>query len=81
VDVSANEIRLELRSDSQRSAFSMGIKKSPRRRVEIMSITDVPVLPFRASRHLATWIVWHAVRVSLIDDSGQLEEPKRKRKR
>jgi hypothetical protein len=46
-----------------------------------MSITDVPVLPFRASRHLATWIVWHAVRVSLIDDSGHLEEPKRKRKR
>jgi len=46
-----------------------------------MSITDFHVLPFRASRHLATWIVWHAVRVSLIDDSVPVEEPKRGSKR
>jgi hypothetical protein len=33
-----------------------------------MSIIDVHVLPLRASRHLATWIVWHTVRVSLLED-------------
>jgi hypothetical protein len=33
-----------------------------------MSVTDVPVLPIRAGRHLATWIVWHTARVSLVED-------------
>jgi hypothetical protein len=45
-----------------------------------MSIIDVPVLPFRASRHLAHWIVWQTVRVSLVEDipaSGPPEPQKR----
>jgi hypothetical protein len=46
-----------------------------------MSITEFPVLPFRASRHLATWIVWHTVRVSLIDDSVAVEQAKRRSRR
>jgi hypothetical protein len=33
-----------------------------------MSIKEVPVLPFRASRHLGAWIVWHTSGVSLIED-------------
>jgi hypothetical protein len=32
-----------------------------------MSIIDVPVIPFRAGRHLAAWIVWHTSRVSWLD--------------
>jgi hypothetical protein len=32
-----------------------------------MSIIEVPVIPFRAGRHLAAWIVWHAARVSWLD--------------
>ena len=39
-----------------------------------MSITDVPVLPFRASRHLGAWIVWHTSGVSLIADCPPPEE-------
>ena len=46
-----------------------------------MSIMDFHVLLFRASWHLVIWIVWHAVRVSLIDDGVPIEEPKRGRKR
>jgi hypothetical protein len=54
-----------------------------------MSITEVPVLPFRASRHLAAWIVWHTSGVSLIEDmpaaATQLtpakSKPARRRKR
>lgn len=33
-----------------------------------MSFTDVPVLPIRVGRHLAAWILWHTMRVSLIED-------------
>jgi hypothetical protein len=33
-----------------------------------MSIKEVPVLPFRARRHLGAWIVWHTSGVSLIED-------------
>jgi hypothetical protein len=33
-----------------------------------MSIMEVPVLPFRAGRHLVTWIVWQSAQVSWIDD-------------
>jgi len=39
-----------------------------------MSIRDVPVLPFRASRHLSAWIVWHTSGVSLIADTPPPEE-------
>jgi hypothetical protein len=35
---------------------------------ERLSITEVPVLPIRASRHLAAWVVWQTTRVSLVDD-------------
>jgi hypothetical protein len=35
-----------------------------------MTITEVPVLPFRAGRHLAAWIVWHTARVSWLEDDG-----------
>ena len=38
-----------------------------------MSIIEVPVLPFRAGRHLAAWIMWHTARVSLVEDAA--EEP------
>jgi hypothetical protein len=41
-----------------------------------MSITEVPVLPLRASRHLARWIVWHASGVSLVED-GDPDGPPR----
>jgi hypothetical protein len=40
-----------------------------------MSINEVPVLPFRASRHLAAWIVWHTSGVSLIEDCPTAERP------
>jgi hypothetical protein len=40
-----------------------------------MSITEVPVLPVRAGRHIAAWIVWHAVGVSLISDMPLQEAP------
>ena len=33
-----------------------------------MTIAEVPLLPIRAGRHLATWIVWHTVQVSLVED-------------
>jgi hypothetical protein len=36
-----------------------------------MSIIDVPVIPFRAGRHLAAWIVWHTARVSWLDDLAE----------
>jgi hypothetical protein len=36
-----------------------------------MSIIDVPVIPFRAGRHLAAWIVWHTSRVSWLDDLAE----------
>jgi hypothetical protein len=45
-----------------------------------MSIMEVPVLPFRAGRHLVTWIVWQAAQVSWIDDvpaTPPAEAPKR----
>ena len=45
-----------------------------------MSIIEVPALPLRASRHLAAWIVWHAVRVSLIEE-GAPEPPQHKRRK
>jgi hypothetical protein len=46
-----------------------------------MSIADVRVLPLRASRHLAFWIVWHAVRVSLIEDDSSTPPPKQRKRR
>jgi hypothetical protein len=36
-----------------------------------MTIIDVPVIPFRAGRHLAAWIVWHTARVSWLDDLAE----------
>lgn len=47
-----------------------------------MSVTEVPVLPLRAGRHLATWIVWHTARVSLVEDAPapKLRPARRKRK-
>jgi hypothetical protein len=36
-----------------------------------MSIIEVPVIPFRAGRHLAAWIVWHTSRVSWLDDLAE----------
>jgi hypothetical protein len=49
-----------------------------------MSIIEVPVLPFRAGRHLVTWIVWQASQVSWIDDvpaASLSEQPKRRKRR
>jgi hypothetical protein len=43
-----------------------------RRRVKVMSIIEVPALPFRAGRHLVTWIVWHTAQVSWVDDDPQV---------
>jgi hypothetical protein len=37
-----------------------------------MSIIEVPVIPFRAGRHLAAWIVWHTARVSWLDDPEEI---------
>jgi hypothetical protein len=46
-----------------------------------MSIIEVPVLPFRAGRHLAAWIVWHTARVSLVEDVAEVPTPARTTKR
>jgi hypothetical protein len=35
-----------------------------------MTIIEVPVLPLRAGRHLAAWIMWHTARVSLAEDAA-----------
>jgi len=40
-----------------------------------MGIIDVPVIPFRAGRHLAAWIVWHTSRVSWLDDLAEKGAP------
>jgi hypothetical protein len=29
----------------------------------------MPALPLRVGRHLATWLVWHTARVSLLADA------------
>jgi hypothetical protein len=34
-----------------------------------MTIIEVPVLPFRAGRHLAAWIMWHTARISMLEDA------------
>jgi hypothetical protein len=31
-------------------------------------MTDLITSPIRASRHLAIWVVWHSVRVSLLGE-------------
>ena len=31
-------------------------------------MTDLITSPLRASRHLAAWLVWHSIGVSLVDD-------------
>jgi hypothetical protein len=47
-----------------------------------MSIfNEVPGLPFKAGRHLAAWIVWHAVRVSMLDDEPSAPTRSQGRKR
>ena len=46
-----------------------------------MSVTDVPVLPIRAGRHLAAWILWHSMRVSLIEDLPPAAEAPASRRR
>ena len=54
-----------------------------------MSFKEVPVLPFRASRHLGAWIVWHTSGVSLIEDlpaqpppaTAKAKSAKRRRRR
>jgi hypothetical protein len=38
-------------------------------------LREVPVLPFRAGRHLTAWIVWHTARVSLLSDHVAPEPP------
>jgi hypothetical protein len=40
-----------------------------------MGITEVPVIPFRAGRHLAAWIVWHTARVSWLDAADHVVTP------
>jgi hypothetical protein len=32
-------------------------------------LRGVPVLPLRAGRHVAAWLLWHTARVSLIADA------------
>lgn len=46
-----------------------------------MSVTDVPVLPIRAGRHFAAWLLWHTMRVSLIEDLPPAEVAPARRKR
>ena len=47
-----------------------------------MSLSEVPVLPFRAGRHLAAWIVWHTSRVSIVEDeAGEPAAPPRRKRR
>jgi hypothetical protein len=48
-----------------------------------MSIMEVPILPFRAGRHLVTWIVWQAAQVSWVDDIHSVppSEPPERSKR
>ena len=48
-----------------------------------MSLSEVPVLPFRAGRHLAAWIVWHTSRVSIVEDEAAepAVPPQRKRRK
>ena len=37
------------------------------------SLREVPGLPFRFSRHLTAWVVWHTSRVSLLPDRAPAE--------
>ncbi len=51
-----------------------------------MTINQVPGLPLKAGRHLTAWIVWHTVRVSMIEDGEPMtparpERSKRSRRR
>ena len=32
---------------------------------------ELPVLPLRAGRHLAAWLVWHTTHVSLLEDATE----------
>jgi hypothetical protein len=34
-------------------------------------MTDLITTPIRASRHLAIWLVWHSIGVSLIEEQSQ----------
>jgi len=36
-------------------------------------MTDLITSPLRASRHLAAWLVWHSMRVSLVSDERETE--------
>jgi len=37
-------------------------------------MTDLITSPFRASRHLAAWFVWHSIGVSLVADEDAATE-------
>jgi hypothetical protein len=34
-------------------------------------MTDLITSPIRASRHLAIWLVWHSIGVSLIEEPAE----------
>jgi hypothetical protein len=36
-------------------------------------------IAFRATSHLAAWLVWHSMRVSLLDDAQTPPQPSRRR--
>ena len=42
-------------------------------------LRDVPVLPFRAGRHLTAWIIWQTARVSLLSDHAAPQPPDERR--
>jgi hypothetical protein len=42
-------------------------------------LRGVPVLPFRAGRHLTAWIIWHTARVSLLSDHTAPQPPDERR--
>ena len=36
-------------------------------------MTDLITSPLRAGRHVAAWLVWHSIGVSLIDEDQRTE--------
>jgi hypothetical protein len=50
------------------------LQQGPRedlRAARTTSLRSVPVLPLRAGRHLAAWLVWHTTHVSLLEDATE----------
>ena len=50
-----------------------------RRRMSGVTVPISPMAIFRPIGHLAAWLVWHSMRVSLLDDSSRRAPPRRRR--